>query len=243
MTMQKIEELNHTHDRKAKPEAVTAQAITEATRFVTLLEKEQAKVNDALGTWFDVAFDLNNQDGTKQIARRLEYPFQQEAQRSWIALYGNRTQKELETNDPEALKRNTVRFCASEQLKYREAAWYGPSEDDQRFKNLGADFNGWSSVPDNQYGEPDAAKIDALERLNETNFWHLYCLAQWNMWNNLYSLITGEAFVYTAKMVFNEGNSGNFGRKGPVTAARTQAFNDMLTRYKAGGSTLVKAAG
>jgi hypothetical protein len=148
-----------------------------AGSFLSVLEKHQAKFNDALAEWLDLASQMDpDPNGKTMIESRLSYPFYNEAQQSYIALYGNRTEEEVQTGQKMEIANN--RYSARENLAYRE--------------------NRWDAIKDEEDGMngPSYAKSSAYTYLMEArlNFGMMQAKHALNV--AMYELLNGIPFVY-----------------------------------------------
>ena len=149
----------------------------EAASFLSVLESHQAKLNNALAEWLDLACQMDaDQNGKTQVERRLAYPFFNEAQQTHVALYGNRTIDEITSGA--AITSNTVNFCATENLNYWENRW-------DRAKDEEDGMNG-----------PSYEKSNAFVRLEEARLHWSYVKAKHELNVAMFELLNGVPFEY-----------------------------------------------
>jgi len=145
--------------------------------FLSVLEIHQAKMNEALAEWLDLATQMDpDQNGKTQVERRLSYPFFNEAQQTHVALYGNRTIDEITSGA--AVESNTVNFCATENLNYWENRW-------DKIKDEEDSMNG-----------PSYEKSNCFVRLEEARRHWAYVSAKHKLNVAMFELLNGEPFAY-----------------------------------------------
>lgn len=162
--------------------------------MMAILEQGFASILDKTADWVSFAGDIQNQDNSSQIVRRMEFKVTQRAQGAWIAMFGNRNAEAVEKG-LEADKR-TVRFSAYENRNYWEAQWEAIRDE-----------------ADSKYG-PSAKKVNTMLRLEEARLNYEVCLAELKLWTELYAHLTDKAYIYVpykeAAAVESEPTRTNF---------------------------------
>ena len=158
----------------------------------------------AFDQWAEFAIDIENQNGSSQIVRRLEYNLANKCQAAWIALYGNRTEEEVKQHAKTDVR--TVRFCATENVNYWEARWFGNQNDaNTTFINddgeviytgdTGTVKAGLIDQQDGMYG-PSFEKQNCMIRLEEARLNLAMCKAEYEMYAAMYETLIGTNYVF-----------------------------------------------
>jgi hypothetical protein len=189
----------------AAPEAVTSQQLTAHTALVNTYADGFSSYINAFEQWAEWAGQMENNNGSSQLVRRTEFNFTNKCQQAWIQLNGNRSQEEMQKG--EGGERRTVRFSARENVAYWEGQWFGShntekntfvNEETGEIINTGDNdtvTNGLKDEPDGMWG-PSYKKQNAAVRYEEAKLNFNMCKAEFEMYNEMYGLITGKAYEY-----------------------------------------------
>jgi hypothetical protein len=167
-------------------------------------------ISSALANWLDLATQMENYDGTNQVARRMEYSSKQNAQLWHNQMYGNRDifqrdrngkvlldgkdkpkyrpASEAEMSDP------GVRFSANENLAYWEAR-LGAYTDEQGQITL-TSYHKDGSVTKGPVAEDDQQYADVMVRTEEARRWYAVVKSQYDAAVALFECLTGTTFEY-----------------------------------------------
>lgn len=105
-------------------------AESSAGAFVKLIADNNRNVESAIADWLAFAVQMDpNADGKTVVERRLQYTAKNDANQAHIALYGNRSLKQVQSGEKVVSK--TVDFCASSNLAYWEARWESLKDEDE----------------------------------------------------------------------------------------------------------------
>lgn len=159
--------------------------------------------------WADFAVQMENSDEVSQVARRLEYNFNQKCSQAWLALYGNRTQEQVQRHEG---VEGRIRFCASENFNYWESVWETTKDEE-----------------DGIWG-PSNKKANAAVRFEEARLNWEMCMAEYELWSNMYGLVTGQAFTYKP---FTEHVERPMSDNNKSLAAKLMASKSQLIKKQA----------
>lgn len=166
----------------------------------TVFEETAEQIHSALADWVDFAGQMENSDGTNQIAAQLEFPLKNDCSFWHQQMFGNRNIWErdrngrrtldrqanpvfLEATDEQLKNSRQMRFKAHEALRYwetRKTAYIQKAKDDGYFDVIDDDI---------EYANTTVRHANAVRWYNLVRSFYLSATKR-------YELITGTEFDY-----------------------------------------------
>lgn len=262
--MNNVTEINHNNDVASIANQqgiglVNSSALSLTNALTVALVDGFENWTKRLQDFADFAVLVENNDGSSQINRRLEFPINQKCQQAHIALFGNRSAEEIEKG--EGTERRSARFCASLNLAYWERRWFGDNtladtgghmqvaeyvdpSSGEIIRNTATGGNatyapGFVNEPDGQWGA-SPEKQSCMIRFTCAKKNYAMVRAEYDLWTSVYTVLTDKAFEYVPyqeKTTVAPKNQSQFASAAAAAAAAMKA--DMESNASK-GSTLIK---
>lgn len=176
---------------------------TFSAQYNALAGDNHEKIIDGMSTWFELAAQIENQDGSNQVARRLEYPFTQIANLWHVVLYGNR---DIWARKPDGkyatdAKGDYIPLAATEeQVRAQRNVRFSATENCNYWENYQANYLKQVETNSGDIARPDLSDDltydNIVVRLEEAQRWRAAVLAQYTAAVRMFELITGVRYIY-----------------------------------------------